>query len=144
MPNRPLIISVMTPFPHTVDIEATLSEVRQFLRENHIHHLPVTEHDKLVGVVSDRDIKLCLGPDFDYPDENEITVNDIVIRDAYVVDITCPLDEVLAAMAERRCGCALVTRHEKPVGIFTCVDACRSYSNELRKRFAVDVDDSVA
>ena len=144
MTGRPQVISQMTPFPHSVDINGPISLAREFMREHQVHHLPVTEEGDLVGIISDRDIKLVLGPDFDYPAEGELTVREVYQPDAYMVDVSLPLDEVLLTMADRHIGSAIVTKHGKLVGIFTVTDACRAYGEDLRRRHAVDSDDSVA
>ena len=67
----------MTPFPYSVDINAPIEEAREFMRQRQIRHLPVTDGQKLVGVLTDRDIKLYLGPDFDYPSQKDATVKDV-------------------------------------------------------------------
>lgn len=108
--RKPLLKSVMTSCPHAIELEASLSIARQFMREHRIRHLPVIQNTKLVGIVTDRDIKLILGPDFAYPRERELRVNDVFIHDPYVVDINEPLDHVLLTLADRHIGSALVTK----------------------------------
>jgi len=134
MKRMPTIKSLMTPFPYSVDAEAPVSEARAFMREHHIRHLPVTQGGQLVGSVSDRDIKLILGPDFANPDEHGTRVSYAMVRDAYVVDMDARLDEVLAHMAEHHLGSAIVTRHGKLAGIFTVTDACRHFAEFLREQ----------
>ncbi|MDX1431088.1 MAG: CBS domain-containing protein [Gammaproteobacteria bacterium] len=135
MHRIPPVKSVMTPFPHSVEIEAPIHEARLFMREHGIRHLPVTANGVLVGIVTDRDIKLLLGPDFDYPKEAELTVRDAFLDDPYEVDLEEPLDNVLVEMAERRIGSALVTRKGKLAGVFTVTDACRAFGEHLREQF---------
>lgn len=144
MTGRPQVISQMTPFPHAVDVNAPIAQARQFMRDKHVHHLPVMADGELVGIITDRDIKLMLGPDFGNPREADLTVLDVYQADAYVVDVSLPLDEVLLTMAERHIGSAIVTKHGKLAGIFTSTDACRAWGEELRERYAVDTDDSAA
>lgn len=134
----------MTPFPHAVDIGAPLSQARAFMRAKQVHHLPVTHEGKLVGVVTDRDIKLFLGPDFDYPNEEEMKVADVYVEDAYVVDASTPLDVVIEGMAERHVGSALITRKDKLAGIYTTTDVCRDFARDLKRRYAVAPGDSAA
>src|SRR3989304_9026178 len=62
MRQVPSIKSVMTPFPYSIDIEAPINEARAFMQKQNIRHLPVIAGGKLAGIVSDRDIKLFLGP----------------------------------------------------------------------------------
>jgi acetoin utilization protein AcuB len=106
------------------------------MREHKIRHLPVTEDGVLIGVVSDRDIKLLLGPDFDYPDPTELRVRDAMVLETYVVDIGTPLAHVAQHMAEHRVGSALVTKKGKLVGVFTSTDACRILAETLGVREA--------
>jgi len=122
----------MTPFPYSVDIGAPLSEAHAFLRERQIRHLPVTEAGRIAGILTDRDIKLALGPDLGSPPERELTVRDVYQPDSYVVDAATPLEEVASTMALRHVGSALVTRHGTLVGIFTTTDACRALARVLR------------
>ena len=58
MKRIPSIKTVMTPFPHAVDAAADVDEALEFMREHSIRHLPVTEAGVLIGMVSDRDLKL--------------------------------------------------------------------------------------
>ena len=135
MKRIPPIKSVMTPFPWSVDEEATVAQAQEFMRQHRIHHLPVTRDGRLVGLVSDRDIKLVLGPDFAYPGEQETRVVDVMVRDAYVVDLEARLDEVLQHMAAHQVGSAIVTREGRLAGVFTMTDACRQFAEFLREQF---------
>jgi len=128
----PQILAYMTPFPYSIDVGAPLAEARTFLRERQIHHLPVTRDGDLAGILTDRDIKLALGPDLDSPPERELSVRDVFQPESYVVDAGDLLEDVAAAMAERHIGSALVTRGGKLVGIFTTTDACRALARVLR------------
>src|SRR5512147_960470 len=108
--NRPpQILAYMTPFPYSIDVGAPLAEAHAFLRERHFRHLPVTDRGQLAGVLTDRDIKLALGPDLGSPPERELAVRDVFQPDSYVVDAGTGLEEVAATMAERHVGSALVT-----------------------------------
>ena len=135
MKHIPAIKAVMTPFPYSVDINTPLSEARKFMREHGIRHLPVTAEQEIAGVLSDRDIKLYLGPDFDYPSEKDAIVKEVYMDKPYVVDLNERLDKVLRTMAEHHIGSVLVTRHGKLAGVFTSTDACRSYAEYLRNHF---------
>lgn len=135
MKHIPSIKAVMTPFPYSVDINAPLAEAQEFMRQRHIRHLPVTDGQKLVGVLTDRDIKLYLGPDFDYPNEQEALVKDVYLDNPYIVDLNERLDKVLKTMAEKHIGSVLVTRNGKLAGVFTSTDACQSFAEYLIDNF---------
>ncbi len=136
MNHIPAIKSVMTAFPYSVDIDAPVSEAREFMREHKIRHLPVTQHDRLKGVLTDRDIKMYLGLETTPSEEKTISVRDVYLEEPYVVDLEERLDKVLMAMVERHIGSVLITRHGRLAGLFTVTDACRSFAHHLREQFS--------
>lgn len=144
MKRIPSMKSVMTPFPHSVELDAPVRLARNFMRKYQIRHLPVVDKKKLAGVVTDRDIKLILGPDFDCPPESELTVRDVYIADPYIVHLNEPLDHVLLTMAEEHIGSVLVTKNGKLAGLFTTTDACRYFGEFLREKFPPRGDDEAA
>ena len=125
----------MTPFPYSVALDAPIGSARRLMLDKHVHHLPVTDGDRLAGIITDRDIKLLLGPELGSPDPRELTVEDAYIADGYTVDLETPLVHVLDEMIERRLGAALVTGHGRLAGIFTTVDACRCLRDHLRDTY---------
>jgi len=135
MKRIPAIKTVMTPFPYSVDAGASVDEATAFMREHGIRHLPVTDAGRLVGMVSDRDIKLMLGPDFAYPSGSELRVREAMVAEPYVVELETGLDEVLTEMAERHLGSVVVTRRGRLAGVFTVTDACRAFADHLRAPF---------
>ncbi|MBI1731418.1 MAG: CBS domain-containing protein [Gammaproteobacteria bacterium] len=144
MKRMPVIKSVMTPFPHAVDIDAPIVEAQAFMREHHIRHLPVTEKHKLVGILTDRDIKLYLGPELAYPKTGETRVRDVYLDHPYIVDLNERLDTVLQNMADRHIGSVLVTRNGKLAGVFTATDVCRCFAEYLRDPFRPPGGDDAA
>jgi acetoin utilization protein AcuB len=144
MKRIPTIKSVMTAFPYSIAIDAPVGEALAFMRRAKIRHLPVVENGELKGIVSDRDIKLLLGPDFAYPRADELTVKEAMAPDAYMVDLSTRLDVVLDHMATHRIGSALVTRKGKLVGVFTATDACRAFADVLVREFGVAKGDDAA
>ena len=144
MKHIPAIKTVMTAFPYSVDINAPIEEAQLFMRKHKIRHLPVTENQKLAGVLSDRDIKLYLGPDFDYPEESEVKVSDVYLDNPYIVDLNERLDKVLKKMAEKHIGSVLVTRNDKLAGVFTSTDACKGFAEYLDQQFGLSGGDEAA
>ncbi len=132
---EPRVKSVMTPFPYSVALDAPIGQARKLMLDKHVHHLPVTDDGQLVGIITDRDIKLLLGPELGSPDPKELTVEDAYVAESYIVDLEAPLVDVLAAMIERHVGAALVTGHGRLAGIFTTVDACRVLHDDLKNRW---------
>ena len=121
----------MTPFPYSIDVDAPLKDAHKLMHDHNFRHLPVTRGDAIVGVLTDRDIKLVLGPDFDYPNESELTVRDAYVERPCVVNASTPVATVARTMAENHIGSAIVTKNDKLVGIFTVTDACRALAEVL-------------
>jgi CBS domain-containing protein len=142
MNDAPKLKNVMTPFPYSVDAEAPIDAAVEFMRQHKIRHLPVTTKGALTSLVSDRDIKLVLGPDFAYPSNRELKVRDAMVKDCYIVDLATPLAAVLRHLAAQRIGSAVVTRRGKLAGVFTTNDACRAFADYLDDVAAVDDDDA--
>ena len=125
----------MTPFPHTIDVDAPLRQARNLMLEHQIRHLPVKRRQRLVGVLTDRDLKRALDPALGMAPRDELFVDDVMVADIYAVSLDEPLDRVLQEMAERHIGCALVVKDGHLAGIFTSTDACRVLADDLRDRF---------
>jgi acetoin utilization protein AcuB len=136
MSAMPTLRSEMTEFPYSVEISAPLMEAQDFMRAHKIRHLPVTDDGVLIGIVTDRDIKLLFGPDFQYPDPDELKVSDAVVEQSYVADVDTPLESVLEHMAEHHIGSSLATENGELQGIFTSTDACRAFAVYLSARQA--------
>jgi acetoin utilization protein AcuB len=120
----------MTRTPHTVAAEQPLERAHEMMRKYNIRHLPVLHGGKLLGVVSNRDLYFVET----MKDVNpaELTIDEAMTADPYVVDAETPLAEVAKAMAERHLGCAIITENDKVVGIFTTVDALRAVADAAR------------
>lgn len=129
----PAVKSVMTPFPWSVEVGASLAEARALMREHDVRHLPVVDGHDLVGVITDRDVRRLLESRFGLSGDDDLLVSDAMSPDVYSVDLNTPLDHVLDAMATRHLGCALITRHDQLAGILTTTDACRLYADHLSR-----------
>jgi acetoin utilization protein AcuB len=144
MDHIPSIGSVMTPFPYVVQVDDSLLAARTLMVERQVRHLPVKDGNKLVGVLTDRDLKRALDPDLGLPPKEQLFVRDVFIPDAYVVDWSEPLDDVLDHLASQHIGSVLVTKNGRLVGIFTVMDACRILCEHLRTLFPRRSGDDVA
>lgn len=117
----PQLKTAMTPFPYAVEIDQDVAHAQALLVEHGFHHLPVVEAGRLVGMLSTGRLAAAGGH----------ALRELCVDAPFVVDIGTRLAEVLAAMAERRVDAAIVTRHDKLVGVFTASDACRAFAELL-------------
>ena len=132
MKQMPMIEKFMTTMPHTINKDMSIKTAMGMMREFHIRHLPVEEAGKLVGLVSDRDIKLASS----FTHEGEITVEDIMTPDPYTIAPHTPVDSVVLNMAEHKYGCAIIKQENgKVVGVFTATDGLRVLGEVLKGNF---------
>ncbi len=131
--SMPSVKIVMTPFPYFVEIGDSLGQAQDMAKSHGVHHIPVQEHGVLLGILDWDEQERQLGPN-DVDLENT-PVTSASLSDAYVVDLTVPLDRVLGEMAARRLRSALVTKREKLVGVFSATDACQALASILQSRF---------
>lgn len=128
-PFRLRMKDVMTAQPVTIGREQTLATAHAIMRHNGIRHLPVLEHNELVGIVTQRDLYLM--ESLDDVDKSLDRVDDAMSGDAYAVSPDAPLADVCAHMAARRIGCAIVVERDRVVGIFTGTDALRILARKV-------------
>jgi acetoin utilization protein AcuB len=124
----------MTTTPHSIGGEQTLETASRMMREHHIRHLPVLHGGKLLGVLTDRDLKFIEA--FRDVDVRKVLVEEAMSGEPYTVSPDAPLDEVVGTMAAEKYGSAIVVDNQHVVGIFTTVDACRALSELLGTRLS--------
>jgi acetoin utilization protein AcuB len=130
----PTVQKYMTTSPHTIGEDQPMSVAHRMMREHRIRHLPVLRGSKIVGVVSDRDLNMV--ETLKDVDPHKVMVSEAMSQDPYLVSPDAALDEVVSTMAKSKLGSAVITQHNKVVGIFTTVDACRAFSDLLHTRLA--------
>lgn len=124
-----LVEEIMKRDVITIGPEDSVHAAMGKTKEHRIRHLPVVEGERLVGIVSDRDLR-------DVSPSNLLQVQDIdILKSTKVKDIMkCnvltahPLDgleEVARVMYEYRIGCLPVVKGGKLVGILTETDILR-------------------
>ena len=132
MKTIPQIQKFMTPMPHTINAKMPLKTAFAMMREHGFRHIPVLDGGELVGVLTDRDVKLAGS----FADAEKVTAEDAMTPDPYAVLPQAPLDQVLAEMATHKYGCALVRQENgKLVGIFTATDALRVLVELLHQNY---------
>lgn len=131
MKKLPTIMAIMSPFPHSIDGSQSLSQASVMMRENNVHHLPVTDAGQLIGVVSTEDLKIGSSAFVPAGASVDLMVKDVCSSQIYLADIHDSLDAVLRVMSEKHIGSAIVMKNDKLAGILTHSDICRSYADLL-------------
>lgn len=129
---NPTIQKYMTAMPLTVRPDLPLSAADKLMHDHGIRHLPVLAGGQLVGLVSQRDVRLI--ETLKDVDPKVVTVEEAMSQDIYEIKPDTSLEEVATNMAEHKYGSAVVVDHGKVVGIFTTVDAMKALVDVLHGR----------
>jgi acetoin utilization protein AcuB len=140
-PAVPVIADCMTLAPYVISPDAPLPRAQALMREGGFRHLPVMRGEKLVGIVSDRDIALvqCISR----RGADEFFVEDVMTRDPYVVARDMPLAQVARDMLDRKIGSAVVVDAKGVAGVFTVTDALQALVQVLEGTFVSKVFEDV-
>ncbi len=120
----------MTVDPITVGPDTILHKALELLQTHRIRHLPVVEGKRLVGIISDRDLRQIL-PSFisDSADVErfrargkQVRVGEVMIRRVISVTPDTQTHKAARLMVEHRIGCLPVLRGSTLVGIVTTID----------------------
>ncbi len=122
--DRARVDEFMTRDPLTVACSTSLAEALELMESGALRHLPVLEHGRPIGVITERDLLRILGRKRVSPEV--MTVGEAMTPEPYVVAPWTPVAEVATTMAAQRHGSALVMIEDRLVGIFTAVDGLRA------------------
>ena len=132
------IAEVMSRTVVTLTPEQTLRDAVELLRSKHIRHLPVVEGSKLIGIVTDRDVKratpsLLSGVDRDEYDRvlDETKIAQIMTREPMTVTPESELKAAVKVFIERKVGALPVVSGSQLVGIVTEIDLLRVFHDML-------------
>jgi CBS domain-containing membrane protein len=120
------IEAIMSTNLITVPPSATLAEARALMQGNRIHHLPVIEDTKLVGLVTLTNVLAAtdsfLRDDRNRIHANEILVGEVMVKDVATVDINASLRQAALFLEKHQIGCLPVMTDGDLTGIITDTD----------------------
>lgn len=129
MATVPTIAPFMTRCPVVVERTTTMARALRTMDEQGFRHLPVVDGGRLIGCVSERELKIV--EHMRGVDSALCIVGDFVLGPPYAVGPDASLREVARAMAEKKYGSAVVVEGEQVVGVFTTTDALRALATVL-------------
>jgi predicted transcriptional regulator len=110
----------------TVAPSATLAEARALMHDNRIHHIPVLDDDRMVGLVTLTNVLAATDSFLRDPKNrihaNEIPVEDAMVTDVATVDVNASLRHAALFIEKHKIGCLPVMDDDKLVGIITDTD----------------------
>ncbi len=127
----------MTPNPETLSPEDRLLDAELLVRRAGIRHMPVVSENRLVGLLTERDIRR-YAPSILHssPEEyNEIFENTLVgkvmTKQVTTIGPETPLTEAAAQLYAQHRGCLPVVDGERVIGIITRRDILRFANDTL-------------
>jgi len=129
-----LVETRMKTDPITVGPGDSFRHAMNLIRQRGIRHLPVVERGRLVGIVTDRDIRQASPSSATSLDMHELhylleklTVRDIMTTTVVTVTPDTPIDEAARLMLHHRIGSLPVLRGADVVGIITETDMLQAF-----------------
>lgn len=126
----------MTRDPKTVGPGDSLARVAEIMREFRIHHLPVVEEGKVVGILSDTDLRnasLATGQAH-APGEPPVTdrkVREVMKTEVWSLTPEDSVEDALLIIRRKKFGCLPVLSGDRLVGIITKIDLINAFIDVL-------------
>jgi acetoin utilization protein AcuB len=148
-----LVRDLLTPGVITIPPDTTLPDAIRLARERGVRHLPVVEDGKLVGIVSDRDLKQAMASPATSLDVHELkylldrlAIGEIMTRTVITVGPMAPVEEAARLMLIERISALPVMEGGRLIGIVTETDVLSLFlramgAGEPSSRLDVILDD---
>ena len=118
------IKDVMTSNPCTIDAGKSVAYAAKMMREEDVGLAPIVEGDKLIGMLTDRDIAIRVVAEGRNPDQ--VKVADVASKEVVTIDSQQDLEEALRIMAKHQVRrLAVVEEDGKLVGVVAQADIAR-------------------
>lgn len=129
-----LVQDVMQTEIHTVTLDTTLPEALRLTAQRGVRHLPVLDGDRLVGILSDRDLKRAMASSASSLAAHELTylldqlrVGEVMTRTVITIGRMFPIEEAARLMVQEKIGALPVTEGERLIGLVTETDVLRLF-----------------
>jgi acetoin utilization protein AcuB len=122
----------------TLEVDQTLREAIALFQKHHIRHVPVLEAGKLVGILTDRDVKRATPSPLAGDSIEEFNrvvdssrIKQIMTRNPYCVTPATPLRDAVKLLHDRKNGSLPVVEGDRLVGLITTTDMLMDLYNLL-------------
>ena len=114
----------MTSNPCSIDAEKSVAYAAKMMREEDVGLAPIVEGDKLIGMLTDRDIAIRVVAEGRNPEQ--VKVADVASKQVVTIDPQQDLDEALRIMAKHQVRRLPVVEEDgKLVGVVAQADIAR-------------------
>jgi CBS domain-containing protein len=118
----------------TLDVNDELSLANDIMRLGRIRHLPVVEGQRLVGIISERDLfrsSLAQALGYESKDTRDLMktlrIKDIMVPVVITISPDAAVCDAVKMMVEKKIGCLPVVENEGLVGLITETDILVDY-----------------
>lgn len=116
---------IMTPNPDVIDPNASIREAAKRMRDENVGALPVGENDRLIGMVTDRDIAVRAVADDRMP--SQTAVRDVMSEKIFYCFDDDEAEAAARCMAEHQVRrLPILNRDKRLVGIVSLADLARA------------------
>jgi CBS domain-containing protein len=126
------IRDLMTQNPRAVRPDDTVVDAARMMRDENVGSLPVVDSDRLIGMVTDRDVALRVVAEG--RDPGEVSVQEIASRNPVTAEATFDLDDALKLMARHQVRRLPVTEEGRLVGIIAQADVAAEVGDKQTGR----------
>jgi acetoin utilization protein AcuB len=139
------IEEIMTRNLVVVKMDDSLAHVKNLFELKGFHHLVVVEDNKIIGVISDRDLFKAISPNIGSPSETHkdiATLNkrahQIMSRDPITIEAEKGMFHAIQLFNRNKISCLpVVNKQGKPVGMLSWRDILRSIEkHQLERKFS--------
>lgn len=131
-----LVREWMTKDPIILSPQTSIFQAWTLMKDRRIRHLPVMEDGQLVGIVTDRDLRLVLPSPATALEAHELnylleklTVSEVMTKDVITTTPSAALADATRALLRNRIGALPVLAGPILVGILTRADALEALSS---------------
>ena len=117
-----LIRDIMRSPAVAISADTTLRDAYGIMQDQGIRHLPVVDGGMLVGVVTDRDLRLATSALVPSPLSPDSRVSAVMSAAPQTADASDPVEDAARTMRERKIGCLPVLEDGRLIGIVTGLD----------------------
>lgn len=144
-----LVEEIMKTDVYTLRSDQTVQDVMDLFKDKRVRHAPIVDNGKVVGIVTDRDLKEAVPSRFTVSPKGEPykkTVAEIMTAHPVIAHPLDFVEEVAMIFYEHKIGCIPVVSNEKLVGFLTETDLLYTFieltgAHQPGSQIEVRVDD---
>jgi CBS domain-containing protein len=134
------IKDVMTSNPCSIDADKSVAYAAKMMRDEDVGLAPIVEGDKLIGMLTDRDIAIRVVAEG--RDPGQVKVRDVASKQVVTIDPQQDLDEALRIMAKHQVRRLPVVEEDgKLVGVVAQADVAREGDDKQTGKLVEEISE---